>query len=79
NDIEARDLASFDMLYSCGIRLSELSSVELKDISISKKNIRVTGKGNKQRIVYFGTKSLSNINRWLKIRDSLKPRSDYLF
>ncbi|MBK2247067.1 tyrosine-type recombinase/integrase, partial [Francisella tularensis] len=34
---------------------------------------------NKQRIVYFGTKTLSNLNRWLKIRDSLKPSSDYLF
>nr|MCX3303509.1 tyrosine-type recombinase/integrase [Bacillus pacificus] len=66
-------------LYSCGIRLSELSSVELKDISISQKNIRVTGKGNKQRIVYFGTKTLRNLSRWLKIRDSLKPSSDYLF
>ncbi|ACD30429.1 tyrosine-type recombinase/integrase [Francisella tularensis] len=79
NDIEARDIACFDLLYSCGIRLSELSSVELKDISISQKNIRVTGKGNKQRIVYFGTKTLSNLSRWLKIRDSLKPSSDYLF
>ncbi|MDE4969873.1 tyrosine-type recombinase/integrase, partial [Francisella tularensis] len=75
----ARYIACFDLLYSCGIRRSELSSVELKDIRISQKNIRVTGKGNKQRIVYFGTKTLSNLNRWLKIRDILIPSSDYLF
>ncbi|MDE5002798.1 tyrosine-type recombinase/integrase, partial [Francisella tularensis] len=58
NDLEARDIACFDLLYSCGIRLSDLSSVELKDIIISQKNIGVTGNGNKQRIVYFGTKTL---------------------
>ncbi|OEZ33183.1 integrase [Francisella endosymbiont of Amblyomma maculatum] len=79
NNIEARDIACFDLLYSCGIRLSELSSIELKDISISQKSIRVIGKGNKQRIAYFGPKTLSNLDRWLKIRDTLKPSCDYLF
>lgn len=79
NDIEARDIACFDLLYSCGIRLSELSSIELKDISISQKSIRVTGKGNKQRIAYFGPKTLNNLDRWLKIRDIFKPSCDYLF
>ena len=79
NDIEARDIACFDLLYSCGIRLSELSSINLKNISISQKSIRVIGKGNKQRIAYFGSKTLSNLDRWLKIRDTLKPSCDYLF
>ena len=79
NDLEARDIACFDLLYSCGIRLSELSSINLKNISISQKSIRVIGKGNKQRIAYFGSKTLSNLDRWLKIRDILKPSCDYLF
>ncbi|MFV9930824.1 MAG: tyrosine-type recombinase/integrase [Francisella endosymbiont of Hyalomma asiaticum] len=79
NDIEARDIACFDLLYSCGIRLSELSSINLKNISISQKSIRVIGKGNKQRIAHFGSKTLSNLDRWLKIRDTLKPSCDYLF
>ncbi|MED7820079.1 MULTISPECIES: site-specific tyrosine recombinase/integron integrase [unclassified Francisella] len=79
NDIEARDIASFDLLYSCGIRLSELSTIQINDINISKKSIRVTGKGNKERIVYFGSKTLGNLKRWLDIRDSFSPQSNYLF
>lgn len=79
DDIEARDIASFDLLYSCGIRLSELSSIEIRDISIPKKSVRVIGKGNKERIVYFGSKTLTNLKRWFDIRNSFNPKSDYLF
>ncbi|AIT09928.1 integrase [Candidatus Francisella endociliophora] len=78
-DMEARDIASFDLLYSCGIRLGELSSIQLKDINLSQKSVRVLGKGNKERIAYFGSKTLNNLDRWLKIRDTLNPQSDYLF
>lgn len=78
-DIEARDIASFDLLYSCGIRLSELSAIQLKDINHSQQSIRVTGKGNKERIAYFGDKTCKSLQRWLKIRDSFNPQSNYLF
>lgn len=78
-DIEARDIASFDLLYSCGIRLSELSAIQLKDINQSQQSIRVTGKGNKERIAYFGNKTFDNLQKWLKIRDSFNPQSNYLF
>ncbi|MED7788207.1 site-specific tyrosine recombinase/integron integrase [Francisella sp. 19X1-34] len=79
NDIEARDIASFDLLYSCGIRISELSSIQIKDINIGDKNVRVIGKGNKERVVYFGAKTLINLKRWLDVRNSFNPQSDYLF
>ncbi|ASG67477.1 tyrosine recombinase XerC [Francisella halioticida] len=79
NNIETRDIASFDLLYSCGIRLSELSSIQVKDINIEKKSVRVIGKGNKERVVYFGSKTLINLKRWFDIRDSFSPKSDYLF
>ncbi|MEY8765898.1 MULTISPECIES: site-specific tyrosine recombinase/integron integrase [Francisella] len=79
NNIEARDIASFDLLYSCGIRLSELASIELKDINIDQKSIRVIGKGNKERIAYFGNKTLTNLDRWLNIRDAYNPKCNYLF
>ncbi|GAB4221853.1 MAG: tyrosine recombinase XerC [Francisella sp.] len=79
NDIEARDIACLDTLYSCGIRISELSSIKLNDINFSQKSIRILGKGNKQRIVYFGDKTLINLQRWLKIRENLNPHCNYLF
>ena len=79
NDLEARDIASFDLLYSCGIRLSELSAIELKDINRSQNSIRVTGKGNKQRITYFGNKTTVSLDRWLAIRESFNPQTNHLF
>ncbi|MFT5949827.1 MAG: integrase/recombinase XerC [Francisella sp.] len=79
NDLQARDIASFDLLYSCGIRLSELSAIELKDINRSQNSIRVTGKGNKQRITYFGNKTIVSLDRWLAIRDKLNPQTNHLF
>ncbi len=78
-EIEARDIASFDLLYSCGIRLSELSSIEIKDINHAQNSIRVTGKGNKERIAYFGNKTSASLDRWLAIRDSFNPQCEYLF
>ena len=79
NDLQARDIASFDLLYSCGIRLSELSAIELKDINRSQNSIRVTGKSNKQRITYFGNKTIVSLDRWLAIRDKLNPQTNHLF
>ncbi|API87405.1 site-specific tyrosine recombinase/integron integrase [Francisella uliginis] len=79
NDLEARDIASFDLLYSCGIRISELSSIQIKDINMGNKSVRVIGKGDKERVVYFGSKTLISLKRWLDIRGSFNPQSDYLF
>ena len=64
-DIEVRDIIIFDLLYSCGIRLGELSAIKLTDINHSENTICVTGKGNKQRIVFFGDKTSTNIDKWI--------------
>jgi integrase/recombinase XerC len=76
---EARDISMFDMIYSCGIRLSELSALKLKDIDFSQKSIRVVGKGNKERIAYFGEKTNNNLSKWMIIRDELNSDNEYLF
>lgn len=49
-----RNRLIIELLYATGIRVSELTSLKLQDIDINNKEIRITGKGNKQRIVYFG-------------------------
>lgn len=79
SDIEVRDILTFDLLYSCGIRLSELSSIKISDITNSDNKIRVVGKGNKERIVYFGEKTSINLNKWLSILIDNKLSCDYLF
>ncbi len=66
NIIGLRNSLILEMLYSTGIRVSELTNVKINDISIDTKSIKITGKGNKQRIVYFGSKCFELINLYLK-------------
>ena len=75
-----RDQAMFELCYSSGLRLSELTSVTMKELDLIDGTIRVTGKGNKTRIVPIGQKATTAIRRWIKVRESLnKPISDLLF
>lgn len=56
NPIEVRDKAIFETLYSTGIRVSELVGITERDIDLNNGSIKVLGKGNKERIVFFGKK-----------------------
>ena len=53
-----------ELLYATGIRVSELTSLKLKDIDINNHEIRVLGKGNKERIVFFGDYALKYLNMY---------------
>lgn len=66
NFIGLRNSLILEILYSTGIRVSEITNIKLKDISMSDKSVVITGKGNKQRIVYFGTLCLNLIDMYLK-------------
>lgn len=57
----------FELLYGCALRVSELCSLRLTDINFSKGQIRITGKGNKTRIVPIGEKSLEIVNEYLNL------------
>ncbi|MBE6139693.1 MAG: tyrosine recombinase XerC [Firmicutes bacterium] len=61
-----RNSLILEILYSTGIRVSEITNIKLNDISLSNKSIMVTGKGNKQRIVYFGSKCLNLLDSYIK-------------
>lgn len=54
NYIGLRNSLILEILYSTGIRVSEITNIRLKNISLSNKSINIIGKGNKERIVYFG-------------------------
>jgi integrase/recombinase XerC len=68
NDLDVRDLAMLELTYSSGLRLSELLNINLSDIDFAEKNIRVIGKGNKERIIPLGSRAINAINQWLPIR-----------
>jgi len=68
-DLSIRDIAMMELMYACGLRLSELSGLDLQDIDWQQQSIIVTGKGNKQRHIPFGNKAKQAIKTWLKQRD----------
>ena len=61
-----RDDALIELLYSTGLRVSEVANLKLKDINLKKSEIKILGKGNKDRIVIFNNKSKEKIIRYLK-------------
>jgi len=66
-----RDRALMELLYACGLRLSELTGINITDIDWQQQSIRVTGKGSKQRQVPFGRKAAEAVKTWLKNRSLL--------
>ncbi|MBO4906276.1 MAG: tyrosine recombinase [Bacteroidaceae bacterium] len=66
-----RDRLIIEMFYQTGIRLSELIGLNIEDVNVTARSIKVTGKGDKQRIVPFGEKLLYLINIYKEQRDRL--------
>ena len=69
--LEIRDLAMFELMYSSGLRLSELAGLNLGSLDLSGGEVRVLGKGNKERILPVGGKAAAAIGRWLACRKAL--------
>lgn len=63
-----RDKAMFELLYSSGLRVGELVALDMGDVDLSDLRVRVTGKGNKTRLVPFGAKAAEAIGRYLPHR-----------
>ena len=76
----ARDRAILEMLYATGMRVSELAGLTLSDLHPQENEMRVMGKGSKERWVYFGPRARLSIEKYLRLRRGLKtPRTDALF
>jgi integrase/recombinase XerC len=68
-----RDLLLFELLYGCGLRVSELVGLNLDDFDRSEQWIRVRGKGRKERQVPYGSKAAAALDRYLPTRAAVKP------
>ena len=78
--LATRDRAILELFYSSGLRLSELSGLNLHDIDLSEGSVRVTGKGNKQREVPVGRMAREALGSWLHARvELLKGDTDAVF
>jgi len=77
-----RNQLIIELLYDTGLRVSELANIRLANIDFSNKIIRVIGKGNKERIVYFGDYGIDAINEYLNQERKVllgNNNHDYLF
>jgi len=66
-----RDRAILELLYSSGLRLSELTDLDCGDVDVQDATVQVTGKGNKDRIVPVGKHALRALAKWYKSRGRL--------
>ena len=68
-----RNRAMIEMLFSCGLRVSELVNLKLSDLYLDERFIRVLGKGNKERIVYFDARTKIHLQNYLSKRKDNNP------
>jgi integrase/recombinase XerC len=71
SDLGLRDRALFELAYSCGLRVSELTGLDVGSVDATSGEVRVTGKGSKTRIVPVGGPALEALARWLPVRGRL--------
>ncbi len=77
-----RNRAIIEVLYSCGLRVSELCTLRLSNLHIEERFIRVTGKGDKQRLVPISSRAIAELEAYFADREriSIKPgNEDYIF
>ena len=74
--LEQRDLALMELLYSSGLRLAELVGLDLPDLDLLDRTVRVTGKGRKVRIVPVGRKAVTALEAWLRTRSGLTTEGE---
>lgn len=78
--LEVRDLAMFELMYSSGLRLAELAGLDLDALDRRGGEVRVLGKGNKERVLPVGRKALLALGRWLDARQALaEPEQTAVF
>jgi integrase/recombinase XerC len=83
NDFErphpARDWLLLELLYGCGLRISEAVGLDLNDFDRGERWVRVRGKGRKERQVPYGSKAAGALDSWLEIRESnTEPQALFL-
>ena len=74
-----RGRAILELLYATGLRCAELVGLDVPEVDLDSRMLRVLGKGRKERVVPFGTRAREAVSAWLQVRKGLLPRSEALF
>jgi integrase/recombinase XerC len=71
-----RDAAFLELLYASGLRIGELVGIDIDDLELRARLVKVHGKGSKERIVPFGTKAEAALRAWLAVRTDMVPDAE---
>jgi integrase/recombinase XerC len=74
-----RGRAILELLYATGIRCAEAVALDVHELDLGARMVRVLGKGRKERVVLFGRRAADALEAWLAERARLRPRGDALF
>ncbi|MEM7467349.1 MAG: tyrosine recombinase XerC [Pseudomonadota bacterium] len=78
--VEIRDAAMWELMYSSGLRVSELVNLKQEQIDFEDGEVRVIGKGNKERIVPVGGPAMTAVKCWYKVKPTASPdKQSYVF
>ena len=72
--LSCRDRAILELMYSCGLRVSELVGLNLEDLDLGLGSLKVKGKGGKERMVPVGSKALEALKDYLSVRGKLESK-----
>ncbi|MSO56435.1 MAG: tyrosine recombinase XerC [Acidobacteria bacterium] len=76
NPLGRRDRAILELFYASGLRLSELCGLDMEDVNLSGRMVRVLGKGRKERLVPFNTATADAVRAWLRDRSTSGQRAE---
>jgi site-specific recombinase XerD len=76
---EIRNYAMLLVFLDCGLRLAEIISLSLNDVSLAQRSLKVFGKGAKERIVFMGSRTAKAVKHWIEVRGFKSHYSDRLF
>jgi len=79
DELSRRDLAMLELLYSSGLRLAELAGLDVADLDLADRTVRVLGKGSKTRILPVGKQAIAALRAWLADRSGFAKGASALF
>lgn len=78
--LKIRNLLLLEILFDTGLRVSEAVNIKISDIDLKNHSLKVLGKGNKERIVYFGDYAVTYLEEYFALRKNIKSKdNEYLF
>lgn len=72
---KVRNIAIMQLCFDTGVRVSELTGINIADVDFYKKEIKVLGKGNRERVVFFSDDTKNKLENYLKLRDNYENNS----